>query len=57
MNKARFPGVRKIGFTLIWVKNGEMTFLKLTDSSSPSVAFDFYKMGELFPLERKGVEI
>lgn len=42
---------------LFGLKNGEMRFLKLTDSSSPSVAFDFYKMGELFPAERKGVEI
>lgn len=57
MNKERFPGVRKIGFAIIWVKNGEMRFLKLGDSSSPSVAFDVYKMGELFPLKRKGVTI
>ena len=57
MNKERFPGVQKIGFALIWVKNDEMRFLKLGDSRSPSVALDLYEMGELFPLERKGVEI
>lgn len=57
LNKERFPGVQKIGFAFIWFKNGGMRFLKLGDSRSPSVALDLYKMGELFPLERKGVEI
>ncbi|XP_026696807.1 transmembrane protein 178B isoform X2 [Athene cunicularia] len=47
LNKERFPGVQKIGFALIWVKNGEMKFLKLGDSSSPSVALDLYKMGAI----------
>lgn len=42
---------------LFRLKNGEMRFLKLVDSGAPSVAFDLCKMGELFPLERKGEEI
>lgn len=57
LNEERIPGVQKIGFAIIWVKNGEMRFLKLGDCSSPSVAFDLYKMGELFPLKRRGVKI
>lgn len=57
LNKERFPGVQKVGFILIWVKNGEMRFLKLVDSSFLSVSPDLCKMGELFLLERQGMEI
>lgn len=42
---------------LFRLKNGEMRFVKLADSGTPSVAFDLYEMGELFPLEREGEEI
>jgi len=48
---------RRLDSLLFGLRNGEMRFLKLGDSSSPSVALDLYEMGELFPLERKGVEI